>query len=32
MIPVADPDDSRNLIGIVTSEAMMDLFTETKKL
>jgi len=31
MIPVVDPSDSRKVIGIVTSDALMNLLTETKK-
>ena len=31
MIPVVDPNDSRKVIGIVTSDALMNLLTETKK-
>jgi CBS domain-containing protein len=31
MIPVVDPNDSRKVIGIVTSEAILNLLTETKK-
>ena len=31
MIPIVDPMNSRKVIGVVTSEAMMNLLTETKK-
>jgi CBS domain-containing protein len=31
MIPIVDPKNTRKVIGVVTSEAMMNLLTETKK-
>jgi predicted transcriptional regulator len=32
MIPVVDPNDSRKVVGVVTSEGLMNLLTETKKV
>jgi CBS domain-containing protein len=31
MIPIVDPKNTKKVIGVVTSEAMMNLLTETKK-